>query len=134
ATSCRNQEVEPLCEVHDLRLVLVEGKTTGGQPLGELSFDLLCLPLAVAARNTIVSVSDQDRGVRSSFTDMRAGGLIPNPCGLLQPMERDVHQQRADHTTLWSSLLGRRERSAFDHPGFQPARDRAPGGERSERF
>src|SRR6266487_348268 len=104
------QEVEPLGEVHDLRLVLVEGKTTGGQPLGELGLDLLGLPLGVTAHNKIISVPDQDRGFRFRLAGIPAGGLVPDPCGLLQPMECDVHQQRADHAALRGSLLGRCER------------------------
>jgi hypothetical protein len=86
--------------VHDLRLVLVEGKTPGRQPLGKLGFDLSGLPLGMAAHNKIVSVSDQDRAIRFGLTGPHAGGLIPDPCGLFQPMERDVHQQRTDHTAL----------------------------------
>ncbi len=91
------------------------------------------LALGMAAHNKIISVSDQDRGVRPDFTGMRSRGLVPDSCGLFQPMERDVHDQRTDHATLGSSLFGRRERSVFEHPGFQPARDHVPGGERPER-
>src|SRR4051794_31422971 len=59
---------------------------------------------------------------------MTAGALIPDPRGLLQPVERHVHQQRADHTALGSSLLGRREHPVLNHPGPQPAGDQIPGG------
>jgi hypothetical protein len=63
---------------------------------------------------------------------MTAGGLIPDPCGLPQPMECHVHHQRADHTALRSSLLGWREDPVLDRPGRQPARDHVAGGEGSE--
>ena len=54
--------------------------------------------------------------------------------GLFQPVEGDVQEQRADHTTLGCPLVGRREPLArLENPGFQPGPDQVPGRERSER-
>ena len=59
---------------------------------------------------------------------------VANSCGLFQPVQRHVHQQRTDHAALWSALLGRRERLVLDHPGFQPVLDQPPRGEPAERL
>jgi len=69
--------------VHDLRLVLVEDKPTGRQPLGVPGFDLLRLLSGVGADDQVVGVPDQDRTARPDGTGVAAGGLIPDPCGLL---------------------------------------------------
>ena len=84
------QEVEPLGEVHDPRLALVEGQPPGCQPLGEPRFDLLCLLLAVAEHRDVVGVSDQDRGVLLRFTGMSAGGPVADSSSSLQPVQGDV--------------------------------------------
>ncbi len=133
AADIHPKEIEPLGQVDDLGFVFIEGKAPGCQPVGEPGFDLLGLFSGVSAGDQVVSVPDQDRGVRSCIPGMAAGGVVPNSRGLFPPMERHVHHQRADHTALGGSLLGRGEDPVLDHPGLQPARDHVPGGERSER-
>ena len=80
-------------------MVLFSLKTSppGRQPRGQVGLYLLGLPLGVAAHNKIVSVPDQDGRARLGVPGMAAGGFIPDPCGRLQPVERHVHHQRADH-------------------------------------
>src|SRR4051812_23422174 len=133
AAKVNPRKSNPLGEVHDPRLVLVEGKTPRDQPRGKQRLDLLGLLSGVSAGDQVIGVSDHDRVPGSGVSGMTAGALIPDPRGLLQPVERHVHQQRADHTALGSSLLGRREHPVLNHPGPQPAGDQIPGGERSER-
>src|SRR6266511_4266682 len=133
AADVEPQEVEPLGEGHDPCLVLVEDKPTGCQPLGELGLDLFGLLSGVSADDQVVGVADHNRAARPDRTGVPAGGLISDSCGLLQPMERHVQHQRAEHAALGSSLLSRCEGSVFDHPGFQPAPDHVPGGKRPER-
>jgi hypothetical protein len=57
------EEIEPLGEVDDARLVLVQGQSPLGQPPGEPCLDLLGLLPGVAAGGEVVSVPDQGRGV-----------------------------------------------------------------------
>ena len=119
--------------MHDPGLVLVEGKTPGLQPLGQPRLDLLGLLPGVAARREVIGVSDQHRGARHRLAGFGAGGPIPGACGLFQPMECDVEQQRADHPALWSSLLGGGEPvPGFEHARLQPAADHVPAGKRAE--
>jgi hypothetical protein len=127
------EEVEPLSEVHDLGLVFVEDKTPGRQPGGELCLDLFGLLPGMTAGDQVIGVPDHDRAAGPGIPGVPAGSLIPDPCGLLQPMERHVHHQRTDDTALGSPLPGRREHTVLDHPGLQPARDHVPGRERPER-
>jgi hypothetical protein len=68
AADVHPKKIEPLGEVHDLRLVFVEDKTPGFQPLGELRLDLLRLPLAMAERDHVIGVSDHDRAARHRVT------------------------------------------------------------------
>ena len=58
--------------------------------------------------------------------------LMATPGGLFQPVQSNVQQQRADHTSLRSSLLGCGETSVLDHPGPQPPLDQAPRRERAK--
>ena len=61
-----------------------------------------------------------------------AGRAIADPGGLLQPVQRDVQEQRTDHPALGSSLLGRGEPLALlEHARFQPVRGSVPGRETS---
>ena len=57
---------------------------------------------------------------------MAAGAVVSDSCGLLQPVERHVQHQRADHTALRGSLLGRGEDPVLDHPGLQPSARSCP--------
>jgi hypothetical protein len=123
------QKIEPFGQVDDLGLVLIEGKTPGCQPFGEPCFDPFSLFPGVSADDQVISVSNQDRGVRLCVPSVAAGDVVPNSRGLFQPMKRHIHHQRTDHTPLRSSLLGRGEHPVFDHPGFEPSRDHVPGGE-----
>ena len=61
AADVEPEEVEPLREVHDLGLVLVEGKSPGREPLGELSLDLLCLLPGMTAGDQVVGIPDHNR-------------------------------------------------------------------------
>jgi hypothetical protein len=81
----------------DLRLVLVEGQPQGHQPSRKLCLDLLGLLLAVAEHDHVIGVPDRHRGTRCGFPGVNAGGLLPYPGGLLQPVQRDVQQPRAGH-------------------------------------
>ena len=128
------QEIEPLGEVHDLGLVLVEDKAPGREPFRELRLDLLGLLPGMAAGDQVIGVPDHDGTTGPGIPGTLARGDIPDPCGLLQPVERHVQHQWTDDTALGGSLPGRREYPVLDHPGPQPSRDHVPGGERPERF
>jgi hypothetical protein len=53
------EEVEPVVEVDDARLVLVEGQSSGRQPCGEPRFDVFGLLPGVAEGDHVVGVSNQ---------------------------------------------------------------------------
>ena len=129
------QEIEPLGQVHDLGLVLVEDKTPGCQPSGEPGLGLLGLFPGVSTDDQVIGVSDHDRGAGPSVPGMAAGGLVPDSRGLLQPMERHVHHQRTDHAALRSSLLGRGEaaRPRSPRPSASPRSCPWPGTIRARR-
>src|ERR1035441_10842410 len=94
---------------------------------------MLGLLLAVAEHDHVIGVPDRDRGPWPGGPGARAGGLVTAPGGLLQPVQRDVQQARADHAALRSSLRGWREALArLEHARLQPAPDHVPGRERSE--
>jgi hypothetical protein len=88
------QEVEDLVEVRDARLVLVEDQAPGRQPRGEPRLDFLGLATAVAERDQVVGVSDQDRRGRLGFPGMSAGLPIADPGRLFHPVKGHVHQER----------------------------------------
>ena len=92
AADIESQEVKALAEVDDARLVLVEGQAPGCQPLRQPRLDLAGLLLAVAEHGHVVGVPDQDRGTWLGFPGPGAGGLVTDPGGLLQPVQRDVQQ------------------------------------------
>ena len=58
--------------------------------------------------------------------------IVSDPCGFLHSVQGHVEEQRADHPTLRSSLLGRGEPAAIHDPGLQPLTDQSPGGEGAE--
>ncbi len=121
--------MESFGEVNDPGFVLVEGKPPGFKPPGQPGSDLLSLLPGVTARHQIIGVPDQHRAARHRFSGASAG-VVADPGGLLQPVQRDVQEQRTDHAALWRSLLGRREALArLDHPRLQPIGDHSPGGE-----
>ncbi|MFH8477016.1 hypothetical protein [Streptomyces sp. NPDC018000] len=85
-----------------------------------------------ASSDEVVGVPHQHRSTgRRAGLASRPDHLVLAPGGLFHPVESDV-QQRADHTALRSSLLGRCEPAAVDHTGLQPAPDQVPGGELSD--
>jgi hypothetical protein len=43
---------------------------------------------------TVIGVPDRHRGTGHGLPGMDAGGLVPDPGGLLQPVQRDVQQAR----------------------------------------
>jgi hypothetical protein len=100
AAEAEPQEVEPLREVDDVRLVLVQGQPPGGQPSGKPRPDLLGLLPGVAADDEVIGVSDQDRGALFGLPGFRAGGVVPGPGGLLKAVQRDVQQDGADDAAL----------------------------------
>jgi hypothetical protein len=134
ATSCRNQKVEAVIEVHDSRLVLVEGQPPGRQPLCQACLDLLGLFLGAAQGDQIVGIPDHDGGIPPQLTSMGASELIADPGGPFHPVQGDVQQQGAGHAALGSSLLGRSEAAILDHPCLQPALDQPPSRERADRL
>jgi hypothetical protein len=88
------EEVKALAEVDDLRLVLVESQAPGRQPSRQPRLDLPGLLLAVAEHDHIIGVPDRYRGTCHGFPGVDAGGLVTDPGGLLQPVQRDVQEAR----------------------------------------
>jgi hypothetical protein len=132
AADGESQEVESVVEVDDPRLVLIEGKTSGRQPKSKLRLDLFGFLPGMAEHHHVIGVSDQ-RG-RASFGSPCVTAFLADSGRFLQPMQRDVQQQRTDHPALRSSLLGRRESLArFEHARPQPVPDHSPAGKRSDR-
>ena len=87
------QEVHPLVQVGDLRLVLVEGQAAGFQPSGEPCLNLLGLLPGMAESDQVVSVADQERAAG----DCTAVPVVPDPGGLFHAVQCHVHEQRAGH-------------------------------------
>ena len=133
AADIEPQEIEPVGQVHDPGLVLVDGKTPGLQPLGQPRLDLFGLLPGLTAHREIVGVSHQHRGARHRYTGPWTGFAIAYARGLFQPVEGDVQEQRADHPALGSSLLGWGEPLALlEHARLQPGADHVPCGKRAE--
>jgi hypothetical protein len=85
------EEVDPIVEVHDAGLVLVEGQPAGGQPFRQPRLDLLGLLPGVTADDHVIGVPDQDRSPRHRCgPGSGTGGVVADPGGLLQAMERHV--------------------------------------------
>ena len=56
-----------------------------------------CLPgllLAVAEHDHVIGIPDRDRGTRHGLPGVNTGGLVTDPGGLLQPVQRDVQKAR----------------------------------------
>jgi hypothetical protein len=100
AADVEPEGVETFAEVDDLRFVLVEGQSPGRQPLRKPRLDLSGLFLAVAEQGHVIGVPDRHRGAWHDLPGASAGGLVADPSGLLQPVQRDVQQARADHAAL----------------------------------
>ena len=94
------QEVKAFLKVDDFRLVLVEGQAPRCQPFRQPCLDALGLLLAVAEHDHVVGVPDRDRGAWLGGPGLLAAGVVTDPGGLLQPVQRDVQQARADRTAL----------------------------------
>ena len=80
---------------------------------------------AVTQGHKIVSVADQHGAVRCCFDTASTATEIPDPCGLLHPVQRNVQQQRTDHATLRRALLRRSEMTLVDHTRCQPVPDQS---------
>jgi hypothetical protein len=89
------EEIEPLVEVDDSRLVLVEGQAPRCQPRGEPRFDVFGLLLGIAEGDHVIGVPDQRRG--ATFRPLRIAAFVSDSCRLFQPMQRNVQQQRTYH-------------------------------------
>ena len=122
AADAEPEEVEPLAEVDDPGLGLVEREAPGLQPPGEPFLDLLGLRAGRAQYGQVIGVPDQDRRSR----DGAQGGAalpVPDPGRLLHAVQRHVHDHGADHAALGYSLPGQRDPAVFHH-----ARPSATGG------
>jgi hypothetical protein len=127
------EEIEAVIEADHFRLVLVEGQAPGRQPLREPRLDLSGLLLAVAEHDHVIGIPDRDRGSAPGVPGTEAGGLVADPGGFLQPVQRDVQQARRNRAALGSALPGRREPLArLEHARLQPVPDHVPGRERPE--
>jgi hypothetical protein len=94
APKVESPEVEPfLIEADDPGLGLVEGQAPRRQPLSQPSLDLFGLLSGVTAGDQIVGVPRQRWAVAGQFSGVAAGSM-PDPSGLLQPVQRDVQEQR----------------------------------------
>ena len=51
---------------------------------------------------------------------------------MVERVEVNIRQQRADHPALRSSLLGRGQPAPLDHTGLEPLPDKSPRGERAK--
>jgi hypothetical protein len=91
------EEVEPVVEVDDARLVLVEGQSSGCQPGGEPRFDLFGLLPGIAEGDHVVGVPDQRWG--AAFRALRIAAFFTDSRRLFQPMQRDIQQQRTEDSS-----------------------------------
>jgi hypothetical protein len=73
-------------------LVSLKNQTPGCQPFGQACLDLFGLPLGVAERDHIVSVSDHHWGARLGVASLAAGGDVADSRGVFQPVQRDVEE------------------------------------------
>ena len=131
AADAEPEEVEPLAEVNDPRLGLVERKAPGFQPPGKPRLDLLGLRAGGAQDGQIVGVSHQNRGTGNGTQG--AALPVPDSGGLLHAVQCHVHERGADHAALGSSLPGQGDPAVLQHACPQPPADQFPGGERSQR-
>src|ERR1700681_1452201 len=93
------EEIEAIFKVDDACLVLVETQSPRGQPRGKSRLDLFGLLPGMTADGQIVGIPHQDWGARDRGTDITAGAVITDSRGLLQTMQRHIHQQRADDSS-----------------------------------
>jgi hypothetical protein len=90
AADVEPEEVEPATCVRDRCLVLMEGESSGCQPLGQPCLDLFGLPLAVTGDDEVVGITHQNRGGRPRPPDVGGAGLVAHPGGVFEPVQRDV--------------------------------------------
>jgi hypothetical protein len=93
------QEVDPVVEVRDAGLVLVEDQPPGFEPRGQPRLDLFCLFPRVAQRQQVIGVPDQDRGARPRRPGVATGHDVPDSGGLFHPVQGHVHQQGTDDSS-----------------------------------
>src|SRR5207342_539984 len=132
AADVEPEKVTPLVEVDDLGLGLVETKTSGPQPLGQLLLDLFRVLTTAAKHQQIVGIADQHRSLRRSLDAAPTASEIPDPGRRFHPVKCDVQDQGTDHATLRRALLRRGEAALLHHPRPQPPADHLPSGERAE--
>ena len=126
------QEIKPCIEADNAGLGLVEGQTPGRQPPGQPVLHRFGLFPADTHDDQIIGVPDHHRGVRHRSPARAVRRGIAGPCGLLDTVQSNVQQRRADHPTLRGSLLGRGELFLLDHTGGQPLPDLFPCGKQAE--
>ena len=99
--------------VHDLRLVAMQLKAQGPEPLNEAGPQLSGLLLGVAVDDHIIRVT----------LERTAGVFAVHP--LVEPIvHEEVREQRRDRRSLWGSPLSRRGGSvSHRHGGFEPPLD-----------
>ena len=95
AADVEPQEVEP----SSARWTICVLSSLKDRPLGashSASRALICSACSpgVAEHDQIVGVSDHDRGAWLGLPGTGAGGRVADPGGLLQPVQRDVQEQR----------------------------------------
>jgi hypothetical protein len=126
------EEVEPLGEVHDPGLVLVQRQAPFRQPSLQPFPYALGLLSGETAGHKIVGVPDRNRGVIPRTVGVVAVAVADSG-GLLKAVQRDIQQDGADDPALWSTFLrGRESLTRLEHPSLQPPGDHVPGGERPE--
>lgn len=119
------EEVEPLGQVHDVRLVLVERQPSGPKPFGQTRLDRQGFLARVAHDHEVVRVTDDGRSARhdSVGLGLPGSGVPAFPGGFLHPVHGDVQQQRRDDAPLRCSRLGRHVLALFHDPRLQPCGD-----------
>ena len=93
------EEVKPLIEVDDSRLLLVEHQTPRCQPCAQTSLDLFGLLGTGAHRHEVIRVSNHDGAFPHRRTSPWAGVLVPDPGRLLHPEKRHVQQQGGEDSS-----------------------------------
>ena len=134
AAEIKSQEIEPLSNGDDPGFGFVKSQPSRLQPLGQPCPDLLGLLPGMAAYHQVIGVPDERRAAVLHRSGMNAAP-VSDACGLLQPVQCDIQQQRRNNTALGSSFPGRREPfPGLEDPCFQPPGDNLPRGETAEHF
>ena len=111
----------------------LKARPRGASHSGEPRLDLRACCLAVAERDQVIGVPDHHRGTGSGIPGLAAGGLVADPGGLLQPVQRDI-QRTGEITPPWGvpSSVGANPFPASTTPAFsQPGSCPWPGTTRA---